>query len=359
MTVHLFGASSSPGCANFALKSAASAELFGTEASNFVTNDFYVDDGLKSVQSPAEAIELIKNSDDLCKAAGFNLHKYVSNDKEVLKSVPVEKRAKDIQAMDLSKDQLPVERTLGIQWFVESDTFQFRVLLHDKPFTRRGILSSISSIFDPLGLVSPFLLRGKRIMQEICSSKADWDDPVPDEVRVKWESWREDLLHLSEIDIPRCYKPTDFGELKKAELHNFSDASLEGYGQCSYLRLIDVDGKVSSSLVMSKARVTPSKPVTVPRLELSAALISAKVGTFLADELDFKNLVQFYYTDSKVVLGYITNESKRFHIFVANRVQQIREFTKPTDWTYIDTNANPADIASRGLGAKELVNSTT
>ena len=105
---------------------------------------------------------------------------------------------------------------------------------------------------------------------------------------------------------------------------------------------------------MGKSRVTPSKPITVPRLELTAAVTSVKVGTFLKKELEYSDLKQFYYTDSKVVLGYICNESNRFHIFVANCVQKIRDYTSPDDWRHINTSNNPADLASRGPSAQEV-----
>ncbi|XP_070537443.1 uncharacterized protein [Ptychodera flava] len=166
------------------------------------------------------------------------------------------------------------------------------------------------------------------------------------------------LLLPSSLKIPRCYKPNNFGKLKKAELHHFSDASHYGYGQCSYLRLIDDEDRVSSSLVMGKSRVVPTKPMTVPRLELTAAVISARVGAFVRDNLQYEDVSHTYYTDSNAVLGFINNEAKRFHIFVANRVQLIRKHSSPDQWRHVDTKRNPADLASRGMTADELLTST-
>ena len=187
MTVHLFGAVSSPGCSNFALKTAADdfEEECGNEAAEFVRHDFYVDDGLKSVPSVDQAIDLIKSTKTLCKKGGFNLHKFISNRKEVIEAVPVEQRAKEIKELDMTKDLLPLERALGVQWFVESDEFHFKAELKDRPLTRRGILSTVSSIYDPLGLIAPFLLQGKRILQGICKDGTHWDDPVPEHVRMQ------------------------------------------------------------------------------------------------------------------------------------------------------------------------------
>ncbi|XP_078380267.1 uncharacterized protein LOC144663229 [Oculina patagonica] len=189
MKVHLFGAVSSPGCANFALKRTAEdfEETFGSEAAEFVRKDFYVDDGLKSVPSTSQAISLIQNTKNLCAEGGFNLHKFISNDKKVVEAIPKDQRASGIKDINLTEDHLPIERALGVQWCIESDHLQFRIELKDRPLTRRGILASVSSIYDPLGLVAPFLLTGKRIVQELCKGKTSWDDEVPDHVRPRWE----------------------------------------------------------------------------------------------------------------------------------------------------------------------------
>ena len=359
MKVHLFGAVSSPGCANFALKRAADdfEEMVGREAAEFVRNDFYVDDGLKSVPSVSQAIALIQDTKKLCASGGFNLHKFLSNEREVIESIPKDQRAKEIKELDTTKDLLPVERALGVQWCVQSDHLQFRVELTDRALTRRGILSTVSSIYDPLGLIAPFLLQGKRILQAICKDGAQWDDPVPSHLRMQWIKWREELCVLASLKVPRCYKPKDFGEVTSIELHNFSDASTLGYGQCSYLRLINSEDKIHCALVMAKSRVTPSKPITVPRLELTAALLSVKVSAFLQKELQYGEITEVFWTDSEVVRGYISNDARRFHTFVANRVQTIREYSRPDQWRRIDTKDNPADEASRVLSAQELINS--
>ena len=181
------------------------------------------------------------------------------------------------------------------------------------------ILSTVSSIYDPLGFAAPTLLEGKKILQELCKGKVDWDDPVPDSIKMLWEKWRRELPVLEELSVPRCYKPSDFGHIVSAELHHFSDASIHGYGQCSYLRLKNDQGQVHCSFVLGKARVTPLKPVTVPRLELTAAVVSVKSSVRLQQELDLEELEDVYWTDSQVVLGYITNETRRFHVFVVDK----------------------------------------
>ena len=259
---------------------------------------------------------------------------------------------------DNSSDCLPMERALGVEWCAEVDTFRFQINLGNKGTTRRGILSTVCSIFDPLGLIAPVTLVGKQILQELCRQGLDWDDPIPEPLEMKYQQWVSDLTHLGEITINRCYKPKDFGPVVTAELHNFSDASLVGYGQCSYLRLLNAKGKVQCSLVLGKARVTPLKAVTIPRLELTAAVLSTRIATLLANELQFDNLKQFYWTDSKVVLSYIQNEEKRFHVYVANRISEIRERSEVDQWNHVPTDLNPADSASRGLTTCELKQST-
>lgn len=133
-----------------------------------------------------------------------------SNHKAVIDAIPHEDRSKDIQSLDITRDTLPIERALGVQWCIASDTLQFRVELKDQPLTRRGILSTVSSVFDPLGLLAPLILVGKGILQELCRDGADWDDQVPEPLRSRWEKWRTDLPQLSNLKISRCYKPEGF-----------------------------------------------------------------------------------------------------------------------------------------------------
>lgn len=360
MKVHLFGASSSPGCANFGLRRAADdgEEEFGADAAAFIRKNFYVDDGLKSVPTVPEAIELIKASQAICDKAGLRLHKIVSNKKEVLEAIPVEDHSKGIKELNLAVDPLPIERALGVMWCVENDSFQFRIELRDRPLTRRGVLSTIGSIYDPNGYIAPVTLKGKQILQQMCRDKLDWDNPVPEYLHPQWEKWRKEIIELEKLEIQRCFKPNDFGPVKAAEMHYFSDASMEGYGQCSYLRLINQHDQVHCSFVVGKTRVTPLKHKTIPRLELAAATISAKMSEFVRNELEYPEFQEFFWTDSRVVLGYIHNEAKRFHVYVANRVQQIRDLTDPNSWFYVETNSNPADEASRGLTARQLVESS-
>ncbi|KAK3702243.1 hypothetical protein QZH41_016771 [Actinostola sp. cb2023] len=148
MKVHLFGAAASPGCANFGFKRAADdgQEEFGADAANFIKRDFYVDDGLKSVQTSQEAIELIDNCKAICAKAGLRLQKISSNSPEVIQAVPVEDRAKSLQEIDFMNDPLPIERTLGIMWCIETDCFQFRIVVQDTLVTGTQISSNLCGL---------------------------------------------------------------------------------------------------------------------------------------------------------------------------------------------------------------------
>ena len=175
MTVHLFGATSSPGCANFGLKRIATdneAE-FEPDVADFLRHDFYVDDGLKSLPDTSDAISLIDKSMAMCQKGGVKLCKFVSNEREIIDHLAPENRAKELKDINLVSDRLPLERALGVTWCIESDSFRFRKVLKDRPLTRRGILSSVSSLYDPLSFIAPVVLAGKQILQQMCIDGAD------------------------------------------------------------------------------------------------------------------------------------------------------------------------------------------
>ncbi|XP_043232395.1 uncharacterized protein LOC122386819 [Amphibalanus amphitrite] len=357
MKTHLFGAVSSPACAMYALNATADTyeQKYGKEAADFVRHNFYVDDGLISVPDADTAARLAMDTIHLCADGGFKLNKFVSNDPSVVASLPPDSVSKAMTSVDVSLHHPTYEQALGLKWNTETDTLHINVDLADKPITRRGILSTVSSLYDPVGLISPVILKGKQFVKLLCCDGYDWDEPVAEDVAVRWLQWRESICLLSDISVPRRYV-SNKGKIKIYELHHFSDASTSGYGQVTYLRTIDELGHVCSGLVISKAKVTPKRAVTIPRLELTAAVLSVKVASFLDKKLNIRNLRHFFWTDSMVVLGYIGNESRRFQVFVANRVQQIREHTVPDQWRFVKSEDNPADLASRGLDASELKN---
>ncbi|XP_028412050.1 uncharacterized protein LOC114534778 [Dendronephthya gigantea] len=171
MTVHLFGATSSSSVANFALRKTAidnTASYYDKAVTDTVEKNFYVDDCLKSVPTSEEGINQAKDLLDMMANGRFKLTKWISNNLKVLESIPEQLRAKDVKDMDLWKGVLQIERALGVKWCVNSDTFSFNVAVQQRPYTRRGILSVVSSVYDPLGLASPFIFPAKVLLRDIC-----------------------------------------------------------------------------------------------------------------------------------------------------------------------------------------------
>ena len=254
MCCHLFGATSSPAVASFALQHAAEQnnEKFSDEAVQTVKNDFYVDDCLMSVDSVEEAQNLVKEVSEICAEGGFNVEKFVSNNRDVLNSISEEKRAKSYQQIDLTSAELPADRTLGMIWNVEEDCFEFYVQLQDKPITRRGILSVRSTIFDPLGFVSPFILPAKHIGQEAIRHGLEYDDKLPEELQQRWSEWKEEAPALSKFKIKRWQSTP--GKAAARELHHFCDASNVGFDTVSYLREKQEDGQINSIASLRKVK---------------------------------------------------------------------------------------------------------
>ena len=152
---------------------------------------------------------------------------------------------------------MPTERALGVRWNLESDTFGFKVKLKDKPPTRRGMLSIVSSVYDPFGFVSPFVLPAKAVLQDLCRRGLSWDEAIPEESLKCWKEWLFELPRLEEFSIDRCLKPYGFGKISTCQLHHFSDASQIGYGAVTYLRLVDEGGQVHCAFLMAKSRLAP------------------------------------------------------------------------------------------------------
>ena len=240
-----------------------------------------------------------------------------------------------------------------MHWNVKDDVFSFRIIERKNQATRRGILSDISSMYDPLGFAAPFILPAKRLLQQLCKDNVGWDEEISPQLLEVWQRWLDDLPNLQKISIPRCFKSAGLGQLKEVQLHHFSDASTRGYGVVSYLRCEDVHGNVNCLIVMGKSRVSPSKPVTIPRLELTAATLAVKQDVQIREELDIKVDSVVFWTDSTCVLQYINSEAGRFQTFVANRIATIHETSSPSQWRYVSSELNPADHASRGLNSDE------
>ncbi|XP_023819257.1 uncharacterized protein LOC111948793 [Oryzias latipes] len=354
MTAHLFGGVWSPSAAAFALQRAAEDNKgsYGDDVVQTVKRNFYVDDCLKSLPTEDAAIALASELRQLLANGGFKLTKWLSNSKRVMKSIPADEWAKSVCELNLDQDDLPYERTLGVLWNAEQDCFTFDARPISRPATKRGLLSATSSVYDPLGFASPFVLKAKLLFQELCRQKLDWDAQLPEAIADQWRRWLTDLPLLSALTIPRCLRITTPGNSSEVQLHHFSDASEAAYGAISYLRVNN-----RCTLIMSKARLAPLNPTTIPRLELLAAVTATDLDQHIKLHLEIPVDQTFFWTDSTIVLHYINNQERRFATFVANRIAKIQERTERHQWKYVDTASNPADDVSRGMSASDILSS--
>jgi len=206
---------------------------------------------LKSVDDVERAVCIVQQMCQLLAKGGFRLTKWISNSRDVMLAVPEQDWSNEVQKLDLKHYSLPAERALGVRWDVETDTLRFAVSAREQPITRRGMLSVLSSVYDPLGFMNQFVLPAKRMVQDLCKRKVWWDDTLSVEDCQSWRRWLEDLRKLDQLSVIRCLKPSDFGTVTVVELHHFSDASRDGFGAVSYLRQSDREGRVHCSFVIS------------------------------------------------------------------------------------------------------------
>ncbi|KAE8608068.1 hypothetical protein XENTR_v10011388 [Xenopus tropicalis] len=245
MRVHVFGNSPSPAVATYGLRRTAKegeAE-FGHDVRQFIERDFYVDDCLKSLSTPKEAINLLKRTQHLLSSANLRLHKIVSNNSELMKAFDPKDHASDLKDLDLTKDLLPTQRSLGLHWDVNQDTFTFQVSTEERPFTRRGVLSTVNSLYDPLGFVAPITVQGKLILRQLTEDRVDWNVTLPADLQPKWEKWKLSLKVLKQLQIPRNYLSCSLSLTKEREIHIFCDASNEAVAAVVYLKASDSSGQ--------------------------------------------------------------------------------------------------------------------
>ena len=342
MTAHLFGGVWCSASSTFALRETVSDFTDDDLVKKTVLESFYVDDMLKSVHSSDVAMRVVHGVKRAISYGGFTLTKFVINNADLLEHIDVNDRATEV------KDMFPdsESRALGGQWQVNEDRFHYVIKPTETDVTttvtRIIILSKVSSMYDSFGQILPIVLLGKMIFQECTKLGLDWDDPVPRNLERKWQLWRSTLCELESLHFPRCIIPSGF-DLGVAELHHFSDASAVGYETCTR----DVD--------CQQWRLAPIRDITIPRLELAAAVIAVKLDDVIRSTLDIQCIPSTFWTDSQLVLAYIKSEDKRFKVFVANRVAIIRESSSPAQWRYIPGEINQADILSRGCNVAEIL----
>jgi len=353
----VFGGCYCPFCAQFTWQKHAEIHQDSYPlAANAVKNHCYMDDLMPSVDSIKKAIETRRQLTEMGNKAGFHLRKWVSNLTEVLADVPADDRASEV---DLEKNLLPVTKTLGVSWTAREDQFLFRYSPPSKDFefTKRNVLKKTATLFDPLGFLSPFVVKAKLFMQQAWVDALEWDEVLPSEQREQWKTWFGELPLLEEIKIPRCLKDTSMKE-SSITLHTFSDASEKAYAAAVYSRHKFEDGSVTTRLIASKTRLAPLKTVSIPRLELMGALIGLRLANQVCSALDIPSSNVTYWVDSLNVGYWIRGQSREYKPFVAHRVGEIHEKSNPNQWRYVPTDMNPADLGTRGMTAQELTDSS-
>lgn len=320
-------------------------------AAETVLKSTYMDDSIDSVEDETTALQLYQELQQLWQIAGMQARKWVSNSKEVVAAIPKEYRASEIV---INNDQ-PITKTLGVSWSSTDDTLTVSTppVSSTLQITKRNVLKRIAAIFDPLGLVSPVVITGKALLQTLWTRGYDWDDEIQDDTAIKINTWLDQLAAVSKVKVPRCIR--NAMPITSFKLIAFVDASTIAYGAAVYARCkYGQSSLVSSRLLASKSRVAPLVPVTVPRLELMAAVLGLRLIQTLIKVLQVAMTDVTFYSDSLDVLWWIRGYGKDFRPFVANRVGEIQMFSDPTQWQHVSTKVNPADLISRGVDAEDL-----
>ena len=319
-----------------------------------VKQNLYVDD-LKSVESSDNALHLINELDTLLGSGGFRLMKFSSNNSDILAKLPKDRLSPNITELDLSLNDVPVQKTLGVWWVPSTDSFRVKIANGDYSLTRRGMLSFLSRWFDPLGIVAPFVLPAKLILRRLSQADLDWDDEnLPYDERTRWLVWEKSLISLNEIALPRCFTGLTYAD--SVQLHCFADASKFDYGFVLYL-LTCCAGKMALSFVSGRSKLLPVECSTTPRAELHAANEAVKF-TLMTVASEIYNVCSInsicFWSDSQTVLGYIKNPAKRLPIYEANRVKRILRATEASQWRWVDSKRNSADHFSRGVNPSKV-----
>ena len=261
----------------------------------------------------------------------------------------------------MSKDLGKKTKVLGVPWGSELDMLEIdigkTVSTLAAVVTKRGILSTLATLFDPLGLVSPIGVMAKVLFQELCSEGLGWDDKLPESKLIRWQMWLDDLKKTNKIAIPRCMLAKVEGEITKVSLHGFGDASRYAYCAMFFLVCVTTQGTYSR-LLCSKTRVAPLKALSIPRLELMSARILVNLMDTVKNALHSQiniDCVRFW-LDSKTALFWIHNQGE-WKIFVQHRENEILQRSQKKDWGHVAGKENPADIGSRGAVASELKDS--
>ncbi|XP_062702756.1 uncharacterized protein LOC134285626 [Aedes albopictus] len=355
MDVATFGSSCSPCSLQFVknLNAEEQADEF-PKAAEAVKTSHYVDDYLDSVDTVDEAVQLAEDVKTVHARGGFEIRHWLSNSSEVIERIG---ECSSESSKCFLKDKCSgTERILGMTWQPTEDVLSFSIQLRANlqsliteavvP-TKREALSLVMSVFDPLGLVAVVLVHGKVLLQDVWRAGVDWDETIPTNLLVRWKEWIQTLKQLEVIRIPRCYF-SGYGQQSydSLELHIFVDASESAYAACAYFRVVDY-GVVRCCLVTAKTKVSPLKPLSIPRLELQAAVMGARLMKSVISNHTLKIHRKVLWSDSTTVLSWLRSDPRRHTQFVGFRIGEILETTDVEDWRWVPTKCNVADEATK------------
>ena len=322
-------------------------------ASKITTRDYYMDDLLTGCENANEAVEIYEQMNALMRAGGFELQKWSSNCRELLNHINKESQKTDQSLIFKQNEMIKV---LGIVWNKTTDNFEYQLNLPEKTenMTKRKVLSEIARLYDPMGWIAPVVMNAKVLIQDLWKSGLKWDDNLSNKITQEWFAFRDDLDNVRGMSIPRWLKTKREDHV---ELHAFADASQTGYAAAVYLKSKKINGEVVVNLVTAKTKVAPiEKEISIPRMELCAAQLAAKLIFEVAQIMDVAKENLYAWSDSTVVLAWIAGEPSRWTTFVSNRVSEILTMLDREQWNHVRTHENPADCASRGSLVVELKN---
>lgn len=357
MTRLTFGVKSSPYLATQVLRQLARdyREEF-PRAASIVESCFYVDDCLTGAETIEDAVAIREELNALFSKACMKLRKWRSNFIELLQTIPEE--LQETSDLSIATSLGDYNKALGLHWNTTDDNLHIATpdVNLTEPATKRRISSVIAQTFDVLGWFTPATLPAKTLLQRVWALKTGWDTEVPKPLQEEWLEWLRELPSITKHPIPRHFG-LENGIIMSQQLHGFADASKLAYGGVVYLRTFYVSTEVTVDLVASKVKVAPRKPMTIPRLELCAALTLSNLIRSVADDLKIADDSIYAWSDSSAVLGWQNKSPSLLKVFVANRVIKISSLFSSSQWRYVQTNCNPSDLLSRGMAPSALLTS--
>ncbi|XP_055586245.1 uncharacterized protein LOC129738941 [Uranotaenia lowii] len=353
VTVMTFGAACSPSSAHYVKnRNADRFEEQYPRAVQCIKYEHYVDDMLTSVETEEEAVKLADEVRWIHAQGGFEIRNWLSNSSYVVKSLLEE----PIVEKNLSVGpEMSTEKVLGMWWDTTTDTFTFKLSpKHDAELlsgaripTKREVLRTLMTVYDPMGLIGNFLIYLKILLQEIWRSGSGWDDEINARLTEKWLTWIETLPNVRQVRIPRCYRTTTSAESSNSiELHIFCDASENGMAAVAYFRF-EEEGKVECALIGSKTRVAPLKFLSIPRLELQAAVVGARLAGSIVSSHRIRITRRIFWTDSRDVVCWLRSDHRRYSQFVAFRISELLDTTEVGEWRWLPTKQNVADEGTK------------